>query len=202
MRRWQAIAGLAAGVALTAGACGVQPTGVNIASTSPFSVSQPSQSPSASSLGGSFQVQLFLVPKNPGYLHEVTHYVDEEPHTAVDLVPYLQELNTDDSANNLTTYVYPGFTLEPTSSAHEYIILGELPNSQAMNQLTCTFAVYWRAHRDGQKSSTRFLKPDKTVYRNWDDCASLLGEDPWPGPIPGKPTKATLPAATPSIFGN
>lgn len=203
MRRWQAMAGIAAGVALTAGACGVQPTGVNVASTSPFSVSQPSQAPSASSAAGSVQVRLFLVPKSPGFLHEVVHYVAKEPHTATDLVPYLREVDDDDSANNLTTSVPPGFTLEPTSSAHEYIIVGTLPNSQAMNQLTCTFALYWRNHRDGQKASTRFLRPDGTVYRNWDDCASLLGEDVWPGPVAGRPTKtAPAVAATPSVFGN
>jgi hypothetical protein len=187
--------GLAAGVTLTASACGVQPTGVHVASTIPFTASSAQNPPSATSAGSYVPVNLFLVSKSGGgNPHEVTRYLPKKPSRAEDLLEPLAQISNDDEASNLTTSVPEGLQLRHTDNAHEYVILGPSPSAIALKQMACTFDRYWRQLQppDGQEFSTQFLLSDGSPW-GWDDCHGVFG-DSEPGPAPGKPTK--LPPAT------
>ncbi|NUP52373.1 MAG: hypothetical protein HOW97_34380 [Catenulispora sp.] len=199
MRRWRtaAVAAVVSAVALVAGACGVQPTGVNIATTSPFSVSKAEgTSPTSAPGTDPYQVKIFLMPKTNGSAILVTRWIDKKPATAIDLLPQLWDTNIRESeAENLTTYVNPDFTLVQTKNAHEYVIEGAEPSANALIQLTCTFDAWWRDHRDGTSEASTQFRYQGAVISTWDDCASLLGPDPSPA---GKPR----PGAVPSTYGN
>ncbi|GAA1972833.1 hypothetical protein [Catenulispora subtropica] len=201
-RRWQTAAVPAAVVALTAGACGVQPTGVNVASTPLFSVSHTSDSPPASSAGGNEKVTLFLVPRDNASVYRVTRFVAKKPRQAPDLLQYLSTVTEDEQASNLDTSVPPDVELMATDSAHEFVVLNPPKlGSVALKQMACTFDAFWRQQQpyDGQKYSTQFIFPSGSKY-DWDDCPSVF-QDNSPGPT-APPARGTKPVGSPSPFGN
>jgi hypothetical protein len=207
MRRARTTAVLAAAVAVAAATavsgCGVQSTGVNVASTSPFSVPSTSSSPSASTAGGGSQaVTVYLMSKGLGYPRQATRYVRKQPASPLDLLSLMQdeEVTAEERANSLVTYVTDDIRLEPTGKhAHEYQIFSdEKPTTTALRQMACTFDLYWRMHPDGQNPSTQFILP--SGYENgWDDCAVLFGETA--PPAASKPAKMPT-AAVPSVSGS
>ena len=206
MRRWQALAALAAGVMLTAGACGVQPTGVNIASTLPFDVSSTETSPSVSSPGMTEEIQIFLMPKNGSNSpHLVTRQVARKPAKATDLLEPLTEVTADDEQSGYATFVPPGVQLVPTKkNAHEYFLTGPTPSQTGLKQIACTFDLYWRnlSPPDGQRYSTRFILEDGSDW-GWDDCSGYFGPDDSPNASEANaPGKVARTAASPSPNGN
>ncbi|MBW8806952.1 MAG: hypothetical protein AUG49_09340 [Catenulispora sp. 13_1_20CM_3_70_7] len=194
-------------VATAVGGCGVQATGVSVASTSLFSVPDSSSSPSASPPGGASQeVSIYLIPKGLGYPRQVVRYLPKPPTSPLDLLPLMRddEVTAEDRANNLVTYVTDDIRLVPTGKqAHEYQIYSDQkPSTTALRQMACTFDLYWRAHRDGQNFSTQFILP--SGYENgWDDCPVVFGENA--PATTSKPARApTATATAPSIgdFGH
>ncbi|MFL6115289.1 MAG: hypothetical protein ACJ786_28660 [Catenulispora sp.] len=193
---------VAVAVATAVGGCGVQPTGVNVASTTLFSVSGSSGSPSASTAGGGSQaVTIYLMSKGLGYPREAVRYVPKPPTSPLDLLSLLkdEEVTSDDRANNLVTYVTDDIRLAPTGrQAHEFQIFSDQkPSTTALRQMACTFDLYWRAHPDGQNFSTQFILP--SGYENgWDDCQVVFGED---APAATGKQARTPTSAVPSIGG-
>jgi hypothetical protein len=195
MRRVAVAALLAVGLALTAGGCGVQPTGVNVAQTAPFSNSQASSSQSASRHVPTYPVQLFLYPATSGTPREVTRYIDSPPTSVIDLAYQLRDA-AQAQAEGYTTWVPPDLVLEPTSRAHEYRVLSDskvLPS--ALYQLVCTFDQYWQQHpSDGQNASTQFLYPNN-FPNGWQDCLDLL-----PSTAPSKAAARTPPTGPTAVL--
>jgi len=102
MRRVHAVAAGVAVLALALAGCGVQPTGVNVASGNPISATQNSPSSSPTATGPTFPVRLFLTSR--GTLVPVTRQVGGKPSSA-QVIYWLQH---PDSRNPSTHIIVPG----------------------------------------------------------------------------------------------
>lgn len=173
MRRGKTIAALtavAAAVVLTAGGCGVQSTGVNIAQSEPFGEPATSvpQSVSPSQYPYTVSVFLFSVYKGPGTM--ISRPVAKQP-TAMDLPNELAQLSSDEQLNQYTTFVPAGITLKPTTQAHMYIVYSPTRLSVlAQLQINCTFDQWWLQHPDGHNPSNRLFDPTTNEDTGWQDC--------------------------------
>lgn len=197
MRRSWGLAAAACGLALAASACGVQSTGVHVASTLPFSASVLTNPPTASSAGDNAEVTLVLVSPS-GTFHQVRRWVGKKPAKPVDLLQYLATTSPDDDASSLLTAVPPDLELKPTDHAHEFYIASPAKiGSVALKQMACTLDGYWREQPDdGRDKSTQFILPNG-VQNGWDDCQQIFPPEPAPTTTSVR-TKPGAPTGTPT----
>ncbi|NUR62278.1 MAG: hypothetical protein HOV87_27005 [Catenulispora sp.] len=174
MRRAIATAVLAAGFALSAAGCGVQPTGVNVSKVEPFSVAESSKPPSSLPSEKLYPVQLVLFPTGSSFPKEYTCYLPAAPKSAIDLAPMLAAATSEECGADISTFVPLGLRLQKTGNAHEYRVLyPDYLHPFAQLQLVCTFDRFWIDHPDPNNNSTQFLLPDSRT--GWQDCLYLLG---------------------------
>ncbi|MBS2538735.1 hypothetical protein KGQ20_38915 [Catenulispora sp. NF23] len=175
MKRLAIAAVLATGLGLVATGCGVQPTGVNVAQTAPFSAPGSGSSPSSSQSPAAYQMTLYYIPVTSGYLIPEIHPFATKPG----INDLLQALKTTDD-EQMVTWVPQDLKLIPTSNAHQYYAsTTEKLNSQALDQLACTFSAYWRRFPDpGKQPSAWIIVPGGGGTNGWDDCSGLLGQTP------------------------
>jgi hypothetical protein len=169
MRRVHAAAvGIAALLVALTG-CGVQPTGVNVASANPISAAQNTPSSSPAATGPTYPVRLFLTSR--GTLVPVTRSVGDKPSIMGVIDQIRQPVSADESELGYTTSVPPDLVLKPTTLAHEYIASRPLTPT-AVNQIVCTLDVYWLQHPDNRTNpSTHIIVPGQS-YGGFDDCLS------------------------------
>jgi hypothetical protein len=185
---------VAIGFATAVSGCGVQPTSVNVAQSSPFDFMSSSSSQSAATPQGTFSVSLFLLPRLtrlPGSM--VVRLVDTQVQP-MDLPALLAEGSPYSQDEQYTSSVPAGITLKETNSKHQYYLSSPVPlTTLAVQQLTCTFDQYWLANPDSNPSvgpATRFIGVDGlTLDSRWQDCQD--------GVVPV--TAQNGPAAKPSV---
>jgi hypothetical protein len=176
-RRRRAAGGIAAAVAavLTAGGCGVQPTGVNVAQTEPFGAYSSSSPRSALPSQYPYTVSLFLFSSINKGGAMINRPVKTESGPA-DLLNQLAMLTADEALDQYTTYVPPGITIKQTQQAHMYYVFTPVYlKPLARQQLTCTLDQWWVQHPDPTgaiRPSTRliFMFQNTQEDTGWQDC--------------------------------
>jgi hypothetical protein len=205
-RRRRAVGGVAAVAAavcavLTAGGCGVQPTGVNVAQNEPLGTYPASSPQSAQPSQYPYTVSLFLFSSiNKGGGAMINRPVTAESGPS-DLLNQLAMLTADEKLDEYTTYVPAGITIKPTSQAHMYYVFSPIRlGPLAQQQLTCTLDQWWIQHPDSTgaiRPTTRLIFQNTGEDTGWQDCLDGIVQTDADGAAAAKSSAAEVGKATP-----
>ena len=165
MKRALTAAVLAAGLALGAVGCGVQPTGAHVAFSGAITASNSGSPSPSSSVTGAYTYWIFLAEQGGGM--DAVPRVVSRPLDVQGLVDQLaQPPSEGEQGANLRTGVPYGLRLTPDSNAKQSYYVSQQLDNAARTQIACTLDLYWKTNAEQPNHSTRLLP-----YKAWDDCS-------------------------------